>query len=157
MNLNIGPRGILVIDDARIVYRNFSGAASQYNREGDRNFAVVIPDEETCERLKTEGWNVRIKPPRTEDDEPFRYLTVKVKFNDNGPNVFLQSGQAKNRLDEEDISILDNIDIDSVSLDVRPYDWEANGKSGRAAYLQGMWVTQRVDRFVERYAEAEGM
>lgn len=157
MNLNIGPRGILVIDDARIVYRNFSGAASQYNREGDRNFAVVIPDEETCERLKAEGWNVRIKPPRTEDDEPFRYLTVKVKFNDNGPNVFLQSGQAKNRLDEEDISILDNIDIDSVSLDVRPYDWEANGKSGRAAYLQGMWVTQRVDRFVERYAEAEGM
>lgn len=157
MNLNIGPRGVLVIDDARIVYRNFSGAASQYNREGDRNFAVVIPDEETCERLKAEGWNVRVKPPRTEDDEPFRYLTVKVKFNDNGPNVFLQSGSAKNKLDEEDISILDNIDIDSVSLDVRPYDWEANGKSGRAAYLQGMWVTQRVDRFIERYAEAEGM
>jgi hypothetical protein len=79
-----------------------------------------------------------------------------VKFNDNGPNVFLQSGSAKNKLDEEDISILDNIDIDSVSLDVRPYDWEANGKSGRAAYFQGMWVTQRVDRFIERYVEAEG-
>ena len=44
MKITFAPRGILQVDDARIVYRNFTGAATQFNREGDRNFSLVIPD-----------------------------------------------------------------------------------------------------------------
>ena len=155
MPVTIAPRGILQIDDARLVYRNFSGAPSKFNREGDRNFAVVIPDEETKDALIEEGYNVKIKPPRDEDDSPFMYLPVKVKFNDRGPNVYLQTGRVKNRLDEESISCLDRIDIVGVDLDVRPYDWEVNGKQGRTAYLQSMHVMQEIDRFAERFAGEE--
>lgn len=36
------------------------------------------------------------------------------------------------------VSIVDEIDIRSVNLDVRPYDWEVNGKTGRTAYLQSI-------------------
>ena len=74
-------RGILEIEDARIVYRNFAGVGSKYNREGDRNFAVVVPNQELCDELVENGWNVKIKPPRDEDDSPFMYIPVKVKFN----------------------------------------------------------------------------
>ena len=81
------------------------------------------------------------------------YLPVKVKFNDRGPTVYLKTGKALNKLDEESIGILDNIDILSVDLDIRPYDWEVNGKTGRTAYLQSIHVTQQVDRFAERYSE----
>jgi hypothetical protein len=147
MNITFAPKGILQIDDARIVYRNFSGIGSKYNREGDRNFAVVIDNQEAADALLDEGWNVKIKPPRDEDEDPFMYLPVKVKFNDRGPNVYLKSGARQVRLDEESISCLDDIDIIGVDLDVRPYDWEVNGKTGRTAYLQSIRVTQDLDRF----------
>lgn len=155
MKITFGPRGILQIDDARIIYRNFRGAADKFNREGDRNFAVVIPDEEMTEALKNEGWNVKIKPPRDADDTPFMYLPVKVKFNDRGPTAYLKTGKAMNKLDEESIGCLDDIDIISVDMDIRPYDWEVSGKTGRTAYLQSIHVTQEVDRFAARYANEE--
>ena len=151
MHITFAPRGILQIDDARLVYRNFSGVGSKFNREGDRNFAVIIEDQEVADALVEEGWNVKIKPPREEGDTPFMYLPVKIKFNDRGPNVYLKTGDAMNKLDEESIDCLDNIDILGVDLDIRPYDWDVNGKNGRTAYLQSMHVVQEVDRFAERY------
>ena len=160
MNLTFAPRGILQIDDARIIYRNFAGAASKFNREGDRNFSIVIPDQEMADALVNEGWNVKIKAPREDGDVPFMTLPVKVKFNDRGPNVYLQTGNRMNRLDEDSIACLDQIDIVSVDLDVRPYDWvlyegTKDEKRGRSAYLQSIKVVQDVDRFACRFAEEE--
>jgi hypothetical protein len=147
MRITFVPRDILQIDDARIIYRNFAGRGDKYNREGDRNFAVVIPDEEMAAQLTDLGWNVKIKPPREDGDTPFMYLPVKVKFNDRGPNVYLKTGNVQNRLDEESVGLLDNIDIIGVDLDIRPFDWDVNGKQGRTAYLQSIRVVQDVDRF----------
>lgn len=155
MNLTFAPRGILQIDDAKIIYRNFSGEPSKYNREGDRNFSVIIPNEEIADALVNEGWNVKIKPPREEGDTPFMSLPVKVKFNERGPLVYLISGRKKVKLKEESINMLDKIDILSVDLDVRPYDWEVNGKTGRSAYLQSICVTQETDRFADRFEDEE--
>ena len=155
MNITVGPRGILQMDDARIIYRNFSGVGTKFNREGDRNFSVVIPDPQIAEDLAKDGWNVKIKPPRDEDDSPFMHLPVKVKFNDRGPNVYLVSGSNQVKLDEDSVSCLDDIDISSVDLDIRPYDWDVNGKQGRTAYLHSIRVIQEVDRFARRFSEEE--
>lgn len=155
MEITFAPKGILQIDDARIIYRNFSGVGSKFNREGDRNFAVIIPDQEAADALIAEGWNVKIKPPREEGDSPFMYLPVKIKFNDRGPACYLATGDRMNRLDEESISCLDDVDILSVDMDIRPYDWEVNGKTGRTAYLQSIKVTQEIDRFAARFASEE--
>ena len=155
MELTINPRGVLQIDDAKIIFRNFSGEASQYNREGDRNFALLIPTQEIADELTHEGWNVRVRESRDPDGEPYMYLPVKVKFNDRGPNVYLKSGKSVNRLDESTVGMLDDIDILSVDMDIRPFDWDINGKTGRTAYLQSMDVTQNIDRFAARYENEE--
>lgn len=155
MHVTFAPKGILQIDDAHIVYRNFRGEGSKYNREGDRNFGVVIDDQDIADALMKEGWHLKIKAPRDEDDIPFMVLPVKIKFNDRGPTVYLRTGKVMNKLDEESVACLDDVDILGVDLDIRPYDWEVNGKNGRTAYLQSIHVTQRVDRFAERYAEEE--
>lgn len=154
MNITYAPNDILQIDNARIIYRNFAGVGSKFNREGDRNFAVIIPTEEMKDKLIQAGWNVKIKPPRDDQDTPFMYLPVKIKFNDRGPNVYLITGDRKNRLTEGSVGCIDDIDISSVNLDIRPYDWgPVNGKYGRTAYLQAMEVIQEIDRFAARYDE----
>ena len=60
MNLTITPRGILQIDDARITYKNFEGRGDKYNRQGDRNFVLIIPEENMAQELINQGWNVKI-------------------------------------------------------------------------------------------------
>ena len=155
MEIIFAPRDILQINNARIVYKNFSGKPSAFNREGDRNFSLVIPNIEIADALKDIGWNIKIKPPREEGDEPFITMPVKIKFNDRGPRVYLETGNNLVRLDEESICCLDNVDIVKVDMDIRPYDWEINGKTGRTAYLQAIKVTQEVDRFCQQYAEEE--
>jgi hypothetical protein len=148
------PNGYLEINDARIIWKNFSGRGDRFNREGDRNFHLVIPDQETCEMLQNDvneygdSWNVKIKPAREEGEAPFMHMMVKVKFNGRGPNVYLVSGSKQVALNEDTISCLDDIDILSVDLDIRPYDDKLpNGNSFRTAYLSAMRVYQRVDRF----------
>ena len=161
MNLTFAPRNILQIDDARIIFRNFRGEGGRFNKEGDRNFAVVIPNQEMAESLLNDtnqygaGWNVKIKAPREEGDDPFIYLPVKVKFNNRGPVIYLESGSNRIKLSEDTVSMLDEIDILSVDMDIRPYDDEINGKPFRSAYLQSMLVRQEIDRFAARFAEEE--
>lgn len=152
-------RELVQIDDARLTYKNFSGAGDKFNREGDRNFSVVIPNDEICEALVNDeneygvGWNVKVKPPREDGEEPFMHLKVKIKFNDRGPNIYLVSGKNKVRLNEDTVSCLDDMYIDHVDLDIRPYDDEINGKPFRTAYLQSMRVFQNVT--MDRFAEEE--
>lgn len=148
-------RELLSIDNARIIFRNFSGEASKFNREGDRNFCVVLDNADAAIKLADEGWNVKIRPPREDGDEPFYYLPVKVKFSQgsSGPNVYLASGRNRVKLDEESISCLDDVDIVGCDMDIRPYDWEVSGKTGRTAYLQAMLVTQSVDRFAASFQD----
>ena len=154
--MRISFRGnILEIEDARIIYRNFSGAASKFNREGDRNFAVIIPNQELADELINAGWTVKIKPPRDEFEDPFIFLPVKVKFNGRGPAAYVESGGSVTRLNEDTIDMLDDIDIASVDMDLRPFDWEVGGKTGRSAYLHAINVVQNIDRFGARYASED--
>lgn len=154
MKINFA-RNVLEIEDARIIFRNFAGVASKFNREGDRNFAVIIPNEEIANELIEAGWNVKIKPPRDAEDSPFMYLPVKIKFTSRGPAAYVKSGDSVTRLNEDTIKMLDEIDIQSVDMDLRPYDWDVNGKQGRTAYLQAINVIQNIDRFGAMYAAEE--
>lgn len=153
MQLVKAPNGHLQIDGARICYRNFTGKAGEYNAEGDRNFSLIIPDQDMAQKLIDDGWKVVIKENNDPDATPFMHMPIKVRFSKNGSGipVWLISGSSRIRLDENTIGRLDRIQIESVDMDIRPWDWQKGNRSGRAAYLHAIRVYQKIDRFTAEY------
>ena len=144
----------LIIENARLIFKNFSGEESKFNRKGNRNFCVII-DSESAEDLEAIGWNIKTIPPRDPDDEPRHYIQVSVSFENIPPKVILISGRTKTQLDDDTIDTLDYAEIENVDLIIRPYHWEVNGKEGIKAYLKTMYVTVVKDAFADKYGDLE--
>lgn len=146
----------VVMEGVRIIFRNFAGKEGQYNREGDRNFAVLI-DEKTAEEMAADGWNVKWLKPRedAEDDTPQAYLQVSLNFKGRPPRIAMITSRGRTNLDEHSVEMLDWADITNVDLIVRPYNWDVNGKTGIKAYLQSLFVTIEEDDLEKKYADLE--
>jgi hypothetical protein len=148
--------GTIVMENVQILFRNFAGEEGQYNREGDRNFAVLL-DETNARMLGEDGWNVKVLKPREgdEDEEERPYLPVSVSFKGRPPRIVMITSRGKTNLTEDQVGMLDWADIKNVDLIVRPYNWEVNDKTGIKAYLQSLYVTIEEDELEQKYADLE--
>lgn len=144
--------GTLLMEGARIIFRNFAGKEGPYNREGDRNFCVIL-EPELAEQLAQDGWNIKALKPREEGDEATPYLQVSVGFKVRPPTMVMVTSRGRTTLGEDEIELLDWVDIRDVDLIIRPYEWLVNGKSGIKAYLKSIYVTIEEDALQLKYQD----
>ena len=150
----------VLLEGVRIIFRNFAGKEGQYNREGDRNFGVIIPDQATAEQMLQDGWNIKYLKPREDEDEgddsgeETPWLPVKVGFGKGRPpQIYLvtQGGKKRTLMDESTVAELDWVDILNVDMIVRPYNYDVSGRQGISAYVQSMYVTIEEDPLRAKY------
>lgn len=150
--------GTITVENARILFRNFSGKEGQYNAEGDRNFCLLL-DPPLADALTRDGWNIKQLRAREEGDEPQPYIQVSIKYrgrNGNAvrpPNIVMVTSKGRTALSEEECELLDWVDIANVDLIVRSFQWSVNGKTGIKAYLKSIYVTIQEDELERKYSD----
>lgn len=145
----------LVMENVRLIFRNFEGRKDKFNKNGNRGFSVIVDDPEAAVRLRHDGWMVKELAPRDEGDLPTYYIPVAVAFENRPPKIVLISGGRQTILDEDSVHELDYSEIRKVDLSLNPYHWtieDRDGKkSGVKAYLKTMYVTLEEDEFAHKY------
>ena len=145
----------IVIENAKIGFKNFSGKEGKFNPAGRRNFCVFL-ESELAESLESDGWNIRWLDPKDPDADRQAYLQVAVSYDNIPPKIVMISSKGQTALHEETIGIVDWAEIDTVDLIIRPYNWTMhegtrNEKRGVKAYIKSMYITIVEDVFESKY------
>jgi len=148
---------MITFEDARLIFKNFTGRAGRFNAEGVRSFSVALDDPAQAQELEAQEWNVKWPKPKPgldeEEDERTPHLPVGLRFDRLPPRVVLISSRSKVLLGEEDISVLDTIDIAKADLVVRSRWWDDDGEWKIKAMLKSLFVWINEDPLEQKYAD----
>jgi len=143
----------LVIDDAELRFHNFAGAQTEYNAKGNRNIDVILPDKDMAVIMGEKGWNVKIRKPRNEDEEPYYTLNVKINMESRWPpKIFMVNNYRQIQYDAEMLDDLDNVPMTDIGLVINGSEWE-NERFGHGikAYLDQLYFRERPGIFGNKY------
>jgi len=146
--------GTVLIEDAKIVLRNFEGKEDKFNAKGTRSFCVLL-DEKLATDLDEDGWNVRSFKSKEPDEPDQPFIRVAVSFKNKPSLIVMITSGGRTTVTEDLVEILDSVDIKKVDLIFQPYAWNAAGKSGIKAYLKTMFIEIQEDALQLKYRELD--
>lgn len=129
----------VTLEDIVLAFRNFAGKEDTYNREGDRNFSILLEEEAAIEMSKR-GWNVKRLKPREDDELGQAYLQVAVSYKQKPPRIGVVTSNGLTYYTEDMLEMLDWVDIEQADVTLYPYEWAVNGKTGVKAYLVSLFL-----------------
>lgn len=146
----------VTLQGVRLIFRNFEGKEDKYNREGNRNFNVILPAD-LAAQMAADGWVIRTLPARPDDEgaEDMFLLPVALRFDVFPPRIITISSSARTQITEKTCASLDWVDIKDCDLTIRPYHWFVGEKDGIKAYLKTMFLTIDEDELERKYAISE--
>lgn len=142
----------VMIEDAKLIFRNFAGLAREFNSEGDRNFSVIL-EPELAQKLKAAGWRVKQLKAREEGEEGDYHLKVKVNYKTGRPpRCVLITSNNRTELGSDEVQLFDVADIKQADLIINGY-WNDMSGGGYAGYLKTLFITINEDELEQKYDE----
>lgn len=148
------PSGNLMIENATIQWRNFSGAAKPFNDEGKRNICIMLDSHEQADELEKQGWPIKYAKPLEEGGPTRPFIKADIKYTERSqPIIKMINSRGIQKMDADTVFALDFVGIQKVDLVVRPYKWDFGGKEGVKAMLNSLYMTIREDALELKYAD----
>ena len=133
----------VILEDVSIQYRNFSGNNDRFH-PGKQGFSVFLPDEVSNE-LESIGWHVKHKQSRYGDQ--INQMDISFSYDHFAPLIKLHAADGTETiLNRDTVSLLDNVDIQRADVEIRPYNWDVNGKQGTSAKVHELNVYAKPPR-----------
>lgn len=150
MEVKLLPNNNMQITDALVTYVNLSGAASQVNQEGNRNFAVIVDDPDSERIMLNAGLTLR--PFVVNEEERGKLVNVKLNYGGyKRPNANLVIDGVTTPLSEDTVGSVDDMDIGYVDMVVNLYNWTVHQKSGVKPYVTTMYINVIPDELFTKY------
>lgn len=169
----------VTLEDVALDWPNFAGrgiksktTGKTINKEGDKNFNLVISDPLLAQQMAEDRWGVRLLESSDELADPMWSIRVKLSFKDDlppddwrQPKIWYVTGRKKILLDSDSVACIDDAfrdqTIERVDAILSSYWWfddRPNPEGGEpaniwkiSAYVSEMWVTVRQDSLHARY------
>lgn len=147
------PSENLIIENAKIQWRNFSGDAKPFNDAGKRNICIML-DVDQAEALAEMGWPIKTAKP-LEEGGPLRpFIKADIKYTAKSqPKIKMITSRGMQTMDADSVFALDYVGMANVDLVIRPFKWEFGGKEGVKAMLNSLYMTIREDELDRKYAD----
>jgi len=139
-------RPTFTLENAQVIYPNLEGRVSEYNKEGKKGFAIVLP-EDFADKLLRDGWHVNRTEPREEGEPSIPFINIKVNFKQKPPRVVMVTSTGPVPLNERSVGVLDDADIEYVDLTCIGNPWER----GLSCYLQKAFFVINEDVLDQKY------
>ena len=144
--------GTILIENAKLIFRNFAGREREYNSEGDRNFSVVL-EPELARKMLDEGWRVKQLKPREEGEEGDYHLKVTVNYKKGRPpRVMMITSRGGTDLGADEVEILDVADIKKADILINGW-WSDMAGGGFSGFLKSAFITLNEDELEMKYAD----
>lgn len=165
--ITVLENGNITIDNAELLggtFRNFDGHPDSFSPSGYNKgtFCVQLNDEQ-AEMLSGQGWNVKdftYSGDDTTAPSTVHYLKVSYPITkdpnakDRFPrNVYLVSNTKQVPLSSATVANLTYNSYDEIDIEIRPYDYDVNGHTGRSAYLNSGFFKIREIPFADRFSD----
>lgn len=151
--------GNLRIENAVILYRNFTGAPTNLNPvPGKRTFNVCLT-KEWADILTQDGWNVKSRELE-EGDVIYHTEIVVNEKSAYPPHLYLLSEyngkKTATLLSPEQYRKLDTDMIIEMDLEIHPFEHNRGAVGAKKGYLKNLWAKlQSVNDFGGKYSDYE--
>mgnify|MGYP007012496653 CR=1 FL=1 len=148
--------GNLRVDNAAIMFKNFSGKPTNLNPAGGKRTFALVLTKEFGDILKGKGWNVK---DRTLDDGETIYYT-EIVVNDQStypPRIYKLSEFMGNKsmvlMNPDQYFKLDQDNLVNIDMDIHPYTHNRGFDGATKGYLKNMWASvESINDFGGKYA-----